>query len=79
MTTYDEIGVYAKLRAANSQPSCCHMESHFLPNTIEVKLIVTLDLPPVKPSAIALGTIFNHGIELAGMLQTMHHLVPTPN
>ncbi|KAI0472626.1 DUF1761-domain-containing protein [Xylariaceae sp. FL0804] len=24
-------------------------------------------LPPVKPSAIALGTIFNHGIELAVM------------
>lgn len=24
-----------------------------------------LDLPPVKPSAIALGTFFNHGIELA--------------
>lgn len=24
-----------------------------------------IDLPPVKPSAIALGTIFNHGIELA--------------
>ncbi|KND88419.1 membrane protein [Tolypocladium ophioglossoides CBS 100239] len=24
-----------------------------------------LDLPPVKPSAIALGTVFNHGIELA--------------
>lgn len=27
------------------------------------------DLPPVKPSAIALGTIFNHGVELAGMLR----------
>jgi hypothetical protein len=25
-----------------------------------------VDLPPVKPSAIALGTIFNHSIELAG-------------
>jgi hypothetical protein len=25
------------------------------------------DLPPVKPSAIALGTIFNHSVELAGM------------
>lgn len=25
------------------------------------------DLPPVKPSAIALGTAFNHGIELAIM------------
>lgn len=23
------------------------------------------DLPPVKPSAIALGTVFNHGVELA--------------
>ncbi|KAI0164255.1 NLI interacting factor-like phosphatase-domain-containing protein [Hypoxylon sp. FL1284] len=27
----------------------------------------TSDLPPVKPSAIALGTVFNHGIELAVM------------
>ena len=25
----------------------------------------TPDLPPVKPSAIALGTFFNHGVELA--------------
>jgi hypothetical protein len=25
-----------------------------------------IDLPPVKPSAIALGTLFNHGVELAG-------------
>jgi hypothetical protein len=31
-------------------------------------LILTLtDLPPVKPSAIALGTIFNHATELAIM------------
>jgi len=29
--------------------------------------IVPPDLPPVKPSAIALGTIFNHGVELAIM------------
>ncbi len=25
-----------------------------------------IDLPPVKPSAIALGTLFCHGTELAG-------------
>lgn len=25
------------------------------------------DLPPVKPSAIALGTVFSHGVELAVM------------
>ena len=25
----------------------------------------TTDLPPVKPSAIAIGTVFNHGVSLA--------------
>lgn len=30
-----------------------------------IKLTPRADLPPVKPSAIALGTVFNHGIELA--------------
>lgn len=45
------------------------------------------DLPPVKPSAIALGTIFNHTVELAGksyhrnplfLRQTQFHLHNRP-
>jgi hypothetical protein len=28
-------------------------------------MVIFIDLPPVKPSAIALGTVFNHGISLA--------------
>ncbi|KAI0514576.1 NLI interacting factor-like phosphatase-domain-containing protein [Xylaria bambusicola] len=33
----------------------------------DVRALLALrgDLPPVKPSAIALGTVFNHGVELA--------------
>lgn len=32
---------------------------------MELLLTIALDLPPVKPSAIALGTAFNHAVSLA--------------
>lgn len=47
------------------------------PNSMLTSKIST-DLPPVKPSAIALGTIFNHTAELAGM-QLPQVTPPTPN
>lgn len=31
-----------------------------------MKLTLPADLPPVKPSAIALGTVFNQTAEIAG-------------
>jgi hypothetical protein len=32
---------------------------------VHISLILEKDLPPVKPSAIALGTVYNHAISLA--------------
>jgi hypothetical protein len=34
-------------------------------NNVQLLISSSLDLPPVKPSAIALGTAFNHAVSLA--------------
>merc|ERR1711988_827450 len=46
--------------------NCIDIVTSFTHGTLTQTAIMSLHyLPPVKPSAIALGTFFNHGVELA--------------
>lgn len=46
-------------------PSPQHLHNSCALTTFRLTNIFSADLPPVKPSAIALGTVFNHAVSLA--------------